>query len=98
MAIRRIHSIARPASVSWKSVIDYSVLTFASHPVIFHRYHYHHHAPRYATPTHNQSPNSGLGAAKRLDQLKNTDHLLVDAFETAGGLASTDTTNEGFLL
>lgn len=41
---------------------------------------------------------SGLGAAKRLDQLKNTNHLIVDAFDDAGGLASTDTTKEGFLL
>jgi protoporphyrinogen oxidase len=41
---------------------------------------------------------TGLGAAKRLEQLKNTDYLLVDSFEDAGGLASTDTTKEGFLF
>jgi uncharacterized protein (DUF779 family) len=39
-----------------------------------------------------------LGAAKRLDQLKHKSHLIVDAFEDAGGLASTDVTKEGFLL
>lgn len=57
---------------------------------------------------------TGLGAAKRLHQLvspcsqwqslgsylaqNNTNHLLVDAQEDAGGLASTDVTKEGFLF
>jgi protoporphyrinogen oxidase len=41
---------------------------------------------------------SGLGAAKRLHQLKNTSWEIVDSFEDAGGLASTDTTPEGFLF
>ncbi|KAL8281098.1 hypothetical protein RQP46_006456 [Phenoliferia psychrophenolica] len=41
---------------------------------------------------------TGLGAAKRLHQLKHTDWLLVDAAEEAGGLASTDVTPEGFLF
>jgi len=41
---------------------------------------------------------TGLGAAKRLHQLKNTSWEIVDSFEDAGGLASTDTTPEGFLF
>lgn len=41
---------------------------------------------------------TGLGAAKRLDQFKHTSYQIVDAFEDAGGLASTDTTKEGFLF
>lgn len=41
---------------------------------------------------------SGLGAAKRLHQLKNTSWEIVDSFADAGGLASTDTTPEGFLF
>lgn len=41
---------------------------------------------------------SGLGAAKRLHQLKNTSWEIVDSFADAGGLASTDTTAEGFLF
>ena len=45
-----------------------------------------------------QSGPTGLGAAKRLDQLKHTSHLIADAQAEAGGLASTDTTDEGFLF
>lgn len=41
---------------------------------------------------------TGLGAAKRLNQLNNASWLIVDAFAEAGGLASTDTTAEGFLF
>lgn len=41
---------------------------------------------------------TGLGAAKRLHQLKHIDFLIVDAQAEAGGLASTDTTAEGFLF
>merc|ERR1711939_85794 len=41
---------------------------------------------------------TGLGAAKRLNQLKHNNFLLVDAQKEAGGLASTDTTDEGFLF
>ncbi|KAJ3076313.1 hypothetical protein HDU98_004297 [Podochytrium sp. JEL0797] len=41
---------------------------------------------------------TGLGAAKRLHQLKHTSWLCVDAFEHPGGLASTDETKEGFLF
>ncbi|KAH8929216.1 FAD/NAD(P)-binding domain-containing protein [Atractiella rhizophila] len=41
---------------------------------------------------------TGLGAAKRLHQLKHQNHLVVDAFSKPGGLASTDTTPEGFLF
>ncbi|GAA98140.1 uncharacterized protein L969DRAFT_93249 [Mixia osmundae IAM 14324] len=41
---------------------------------------------------------TGLGAAKRLQQLKIDDYLVVDAQEEAGGLASTDVTPEGFLF
>jgi len=41
---------------------------------------------------------TGLGAAKRLSHLKKEDWLVVDAQEDAGGLASTDTTKEGFLF
>jgi len=41
---------------------------------------------------------TGLGSAKRLDQLKHQDYLVVDAQEDAGGLASTDVTREGFLF
>lgn len=40
---------------------------------------------------------TGLGAAKRLNELKHEDWLLIDAFDEAGGLASTDVTPEGFL-
>ncbi len=41
---------------------------------------------------------TGLGAATRLNQLKNENWLLVDAFDEAGGLACTDVTPEGFLF
>ncbi|SCV72271.1 BQ2448_4965 [Microbotryum intermedium] len=41
---------------------------------------------------------TGLGAAKRLHQLKHSNFLVVDAAAEAGGLASTDTTPEGFLF
>ncbi|SGZ26587.1 BQ5605_C024g09946 [Microbotryum silenes-dioicae] len=41
---------------------------------------------------------TGLGAAKRLHQLKHSNFLIVDAASEAGGLASTDTTPEGFLF
>ncbi|KAJ3207348.1 hypothetical protein HDU67_007528 [Dinochytrium kinnereticum] len=41
---------------------------------------------------------TGLGAAKRLDHIKYDSWLVVDAFEEPGGLASTDTTPEGFLF
>ncbi|KAJ3355653.1 hypothetical protein HDU83_003035 [Entophlyctis luteolus] len=41
---------------------------------------------------------TGLGAAKRLAQLKHDSWLIVDAFEHPGGLASTDETPEGFLF
>lgn len=40
---------------------------------------------------------TGLGAAKRLNELNHDDWLLIDAFPQAGGLASTDVTPEGFL-
>ncbi|KAI9633342.1 uncharacterized protein MKK02DRAFT_39323 [Dioszegia hungarica] len=40
---------------------------------------------------------TGLGAATRLDQLARS-FLLVDSVSVAGGLASTDTTPEGFLF
>ncbi|KAL7274449.1 hypothetical protein RUND412_002642 [Rhizina undulata] len=40
---------------------------------------------------------TGLGAAKRLNQLNEASWLLLDANETPGGLASTDVTPEGFL-
>jgi hypothetical protein len=40
----------------------------------------------------------GLGAASRLNQLKNENWLMVDAFAEAGGLACTDITPEGFLF
>lgn len=41
---------------------------------------------------------TGLGAAKRLNQLNQGTWTLIDASEEAGGLASTDTTKEGFLF
>ncbi|OBT66393.1 hypothetical protein VE03_04916 [Pseudogymnoascus sp. 23342-1-I1] len=40
---------------------------------------------------------TGLGAAKRLNQINGPSWLIVDANETPGGLASTDITPEGFL-
>lgn len=40
---------------------------------------------------------TGLGAAKRLHQIDGPSWLIVDSNETPGGLASTDTTPEGFL-
>lgn len=47
---------------------------------------------------------TGLGAAKRIIDLQkqglasSTSYLVLDAMEEAGGLASTDTTAEGFLF
>ncbi|KAI9714942.1 MAG: hypothetical protein M1812_006255 [Candelaria pacifica] len=40
---------------------------------------------------------TGLGAAKRLNQLNGPSWLIIDSNETPGGLASTDITPEGFL-
>ncbi|TGZ81753.1 FAD/NAD(P)-binding domain-containing protein [Ascodesmis nigricans] len=40
---------------------------------------------------------TGLGAAKRLNQLNEASWLLLDSNSTPGGLASTDVTPEGFL-
>ncbi|RPA98499.1 FAD/NAD(P)-binding domain-containing protein [Choiromyces venosus 120613-1] len=40
---------------------------------------------------------TGLGAAKRLNQLNEASWLLLDSSDTPGGLASTDITSEGFL-
>ncbi|GLA10047.1 hypothetical protein AnigIFM60653_001432 [Aspergillus niger] len=41
---------------------------------------------------------TGLGAAKRLQQLNSATWMIIDANETPGGLASTDITPEGFLF
>ncbi|TPX35371.1 hypothetical protein SmJEL517_g02364 [Synchytrium microbalum] len=41
---------------------------------------------------------TGLGAAKRLQQFNHKSWLMVDSFESVGGLASTDETPEGFLF
>ncbi|KAK8920225.1 hypothetical protein VCV18_007526 [Metarhizium anisopliae] len=41
---------------------------------------------------------TGLGAAKRLQQLNSASWLIVDSNTTPGGLASTDVTPEGFLF
>ncbi|PWN45067.1 putative UDP-galactopyranose mutase [Ceraceosorus guamensis] len=41
---------------------------------------------------------TGLGAAKRLNQLNQGTWALIDSSEEAGGLASTDVTQEGFLF
>ncbi|UKZ77232.1 hypothetical protein TrVFT333_004951 [Trichoderma virens FT-333] len=40
---------------------------------------------------------TGLGAAKRLNQIGGPSWLIVDSSDKAGGLAGTDTTPEGFL-
>lgn len=40
---------------------------------------------------------TGLGAAKRLNQINGPSWLIIDSNETPGGLASTDVTPEGFL-
>ncbi|KAK3724530.1 hypothetical protein LTR37_001154 [Vermiconidia calcicola] len=40
---------------------------------------------------------TGLGAAKRMNQIDGPSWLIVDSNETPGGLASTDITPEGFL-
>ncbi|KIX03019.1 uncharacterized protein Z518_06569 [Rhinocladiella mackenziei CBS 650.93] len=40
---------------------------------------------------------TGLGAAKRLNQINGPSWMIVDSNETPGGLASTDVTKEGFL-
>ncbi|KAJ3181535.1 hypothetical protein HK101_009920 [Irineochytrium annulatum] len=41
---------------------------------------------------------TGLGAAKRLNQLDHKSWVVLDAFEEPGGLASTAATKEGFLF
>ncbi|CAD6936535.1 unnamed protein product [Tilletia laevis] len=41
---------------------------------------------------------TGLGAAKRLNQLNSASWALIDSADEAGGLASTDVTPEGFLF
>ncbi|KAJ3149639.1 hypothetical protein HDU89_003692 [Geranomyces variabilis] len=41
---------------------------------------------------------TGLGAAKRLNQLATKSWAVIDSSDSAGGLASTDTTPEGFLF
>ncbi|KAI0999455.1 hypothetical protein K3495_g8739 [Podosphaera aphanis] len=40
---------------------------------------------------------TGLGAAKRLNQINGPSWLIIDSNKTPGGLASTDVTPEGFL-
>ncbi|KAJ9621570.1 hypothetical protein H2203_007057 [Taxawa tesnikishii (nom. ined.)] len=40
---------------------------------------------------------TGLGAAKRLNQIADHSWMIIDSNETPGGLASTDVTPEGFL-
>ena len=40
---------------------------------------------------------TGLGAAKRLNQINGPSWLIVDTNEVPGGLASTDVTKEGFV-
>ncbi|KAF2760053.1 UDP-galactopyranose mutase [Pseudovirgaria hyperparasitica] len=40
---------------------------------------------------------TGLGAAKRLNQINGPSWMIIDRNEKAGGLASTDITEEGFL-
>ncbi|RDL41356.1 Uncharacterized protein BP5553_01335 [Venustampulla echinocandica] len=40
---------------------------------------------------------TGLGAAKRLNQIDGPSWMIIDCNETPGGLASTDVTPEGFL-
>ncbi|KAI4200677.1 MAG: hypothetical protein LQ346_002339 [Caloplaca aetnensis] len=40
---------------------------------------------------------TGLGAAKRLNQINGPSWMIIDCNETPGGLASTDVTPEGFL-
>ena len=40
---------------------------------------------------------TGLGAAKRLDQINDASWMIIDSNETPGGLASTDVTPEGFV-
>ncbi|KAK7552571.1 UDP-galactopyranose mutase [Phyllosticta citricarpa] len=40
---------------------------------------------------------TGLGAAKRLNHIDGPSWMIIDSNETPGGLASTDTTPEGFL-
>ncbi|KAJ5470912.1 hypothetical protein N7530_008269 [Penicillium desertorum] len=41
---------------------------------------------------------TGLGAAKRLQQVKSASWLIIDSNETPSGLVSTDITPEGFLF
>ncbi|KKA29120.1 hypothetical protein TD95_005407 [Thielaviopsis punctulata] len=41
---------------------------------------------------------TGLGAAKRLNQIDGPSWLIIDSADKAGGLAGTDTTPEGFLF
>lgn len=40
---------------------------------------------------------TGLGAAKRLQQIDGPSWMIVDSNQTPGGLASTDITPEGFV-
>ncbi|KAG9621754.1 hypothetical protein KCU64_g21136, partial [Aureobasidium melanogenum] len=40
---------------------------------------------------------TGLGAAKRLNQINDHSWMIVDSNEVPGGLASTDVTPEGFV-
>jgi protoporphyrinogen oxidase len=40
---------------------------------------------------------TGLGAAKRLNQINGPSWLIIDSADKAGGLASTDVTPEGFV-
>ena len=40
---------------------------------------------------------TGLGAAKRLNQLNGPSWLILDSNQIPGGLASTDVTKEGFV-
>ena len=40
---------------------------------------------------------TGLGAAKRLNQINDQSWMIVDSNEVPGGLASTDVTREGFV-
>jgi protoporphyrinogen oxidase len=40
---------------------------------------------------------TGLGAARRLQEVGETSFLVIDSSSEAGGLASTDCTKEGFV-
>ena len=41
---------------------------------------------------------TGIGAARRFEDVNNHDYLLLDQNSQAGGLASTEVTPEGFLF